>query len=403
VSKHSLLVRIGFISALLVLQLVLWLTNVQPLWLAALQFVVPAIFVLLATTLSAAPVLADLQTEAPHAGLAATAELIGRASTESLRQSQAARKEVTDVQRIVSQAIQGLVQSFSNITRQAKAQQEIAMKLTNNQYIVGGQEDLTFETFAIQTNQTLDIFVDATVKTSATSIELVDRMVVINEKIARTLTFLGDIDAISKQTNLLALNAAIEAARAGESGRGFAVVADEVRNLSLRTNDFSQRIRDTIAEMAESITEADKSISALASQDMNFVLQSKLQVQQTMEHVRTLNTSLEKAVTDLNAIAAQVEQSTNHAITSLQFQDIVAQSLDHTERRIGGLHGIHTLLGELSSRVAKEGANPGRFDIKQTLVELNDKLSGQIALVGDVMARNPVSQSSMSAGDAELF
>lgn len=401
-SKNRLLVRIGLIGALLVLQLVLWLVSVQPLWLAAVQLVVPSLL-LLATLLTDAPAPVAQQAEAPQPGLSATVELVGRASAESARQSQAARKEVSDVQRIVAQAIQGLVQSFSNITRQAKAQQEIALKLTNNQFITGEQEDLTFETFAIQTNQTLDIFVDATVKTSATSIELVDRMVVINEKIARTLTFLGDIDAISKQTNLLALNAAIEAARAGESGRGFAVVADEVRNLSLRTNDFSQRIRDTIAEMAESITEADKSISALASQDMNFVLQSKLQVQQTMEHVRTMNASLEKAVLDLNAIAAQVEQSTNHAITSLQFQDIVAQSLGHTERRMNGLSDIQALLSDLAARVAKDAATPGRSDFKQMLGEMNEKLNGQISAVGDVVARNPVSQNSMSAGDAELF
>lgn len=53
-----------------------------------------------------------------------------------------------------------------------------------------------------------------------------------------------DIVEISSTTNLIALNASIEAVRAGEAGKGFAVVAAEIKSLAASCSETAGRIQE---------------------------------------------------------------------------------------------------------------------------------------------------------------
>jgi methyl-accepting chemotaxis protein len=73
------------------------------------------------------------------------------------------------------------------------------------------------------------------------------------------------ITGIAAQTNLLALNATIEAARAGEAGRGFAVVAGEVKQLAQQSGTAAGDIAQRIATIQGKTAEATKALADIAT------------------------------------------------------------------------------------------------------------------------------------------
>lgn len=88
-------------------------------------------------------------------------------------------------------------------------------------------------------------------------------------------------------------------------------VADEVRNLSQRTNQFSDQIRTHMGSVHESLAKAHDTIHAVASMDMNFALQSKHHVQDTMQRIEQINSAMAGAANDINLRAGQVAERVN--------------------------------------------------------------------------------------------
>lgn len=106
------------------------------------------------------------------------------------------------------------------------------------------------------------------------------------------------IKKIADQTNLLGLNASIEAARAGEHGRGFDIVAKEIRKLSFETVSSTEKIRNTLDNMKESINEITTSIEKVVSVGKNQALST--------EEIASFMDEIEKMSKELNTYASKI-------------------------------------------------------------------------------------------------
>jgi len=295
---------------------------------------------------------------------------------------------------MIRQASGTLLTSFNNMNTQVLAQRDFALKIANT--LRGSDTDesnnVHFTEFILDNSKTLDSFVDNTVNTSKIAMGLVESMETINTQVNAVQGILGEIESISKQTNLLALNAAIEAARAGEAGRGFAVVADEVRNLSMRTTQFSDEIRRHMDLVHGSMNQAHDAIHTVASMDMNFALQSKQRVQDTMLRLERMNLEMGKAVQHIDTLAASVGQEVNAAVQALQFQDLTSQLVGHTRQRLETIReiisGMDLAVHEINDIAT--GLPAAHQRIRETIRKASERAS-------------PVKQGDMQSGDIELF
>lgn len=319
------------------------------------------------------------------------------------------RTELSQLTTLLDDAIHKLITSFTGLEAKTRHQHDLVLTLTS-QHDHGpaeedtlvtptepsdqnGKEKVSFEKFLADTSSTLSMFVDNTINNSKLGMELVSQMDEISRKMGAITVILNEVEGIASQTNLLALNAAIEAARAGEAGRGFAVVADEVRKLSVRSNEFSSEIRHHMDEVNRSVSSAEGVINQISSKDMNFALQSKVNVETMMKKIQDINDVMVAAVEELSGTTSEVSQYVQTAITTLQFQDMATQLVGHAGKR---MDIIHSLLDGISNIEAN------RRDGADRLGQLNTAIREMIELIEN-SRHNPVKQINVDAGDVELF
>lgn len=376
-------------AAAIIAGLVVWFA--EPMWrlLAILGLVAAAYFLARQHGRDAAE-LTEAADDCAGASLRALDELRGKLADEQRALVQPSLAEMARIGVLLDEAIGKLLSSFSNINAHIQAQRDHAIAILDSMQGKSDTDGINFNTFVVETSQTLESFVDNIVATSKTAVSLVETMDTINVQVSSVLNILGEIESISKQTNLLALNAAIEAARAGEAGRGFAVVADEVRALSQRTNQFSSEIRTHMDGVHNSLMRAQTDIQTVASMDMNFALQSKKRVQDTMGRLEKVNEDTGSIAMVIDGHAEQVAHEVNNAVTALQFQDVTSQILAQVRARVERFGGL--ALGDAAQERAPMGESPAlRQAEPERPVEPKTPLEPAAA------------QKNMQSGDIELF
>ncbi|TYP79655.1 methyl-accepting chemotaxis protein [Paenibacillus methanolicus] len=242
--------------------------------------------------------------------------LIGQAS-QNVLQVGAASEELAASAEQTSLATEQIAGSIQDIAGGAEQQ---AMRATEAAEAI---DEITrgMNQAASSIQHVADLTISTTEKAkqgSVVAVQAVEQMNKVQQSVGQTadvIHMLGDksteigdivqmITEISSQTNMLALNAAIEAARAGEQGRGFAVVAEEVRKLAEQSGKAAAQIRTLIADMQDSTEQAVRSM-----QDGTTVVKSGIDmVRLTGEAFVDIVRSVEQVAAESQEVSAIVEQ-----------------------------------------------------------------------------------------------
>lgn len=258
----------------------------------------------------------------------------------------------------------------------------------------GDSSGSSFDAMSATIMGTLDGFVKHITEISTSTTQLADQVNDIRERSFRMETMLEELSEIAGRTHLLSLNASIEAAHARQFGAGFAVVAGEVSKLADRSTALSNTIQEQVLGTRLALERTDAHVHAIASQDMNVAMASRGESEALVMSLRTSNWVVKDLVVQLEENARKVTEQVGHVVRSLQFEDLVHQTLMACLKELGNLLEQSQAWKALEVALkAGEPEGPALAALEATL--------GQIE-AARVQFR-AVKSGSLAAGEVDLF
>ncbi|MGC1550718.1 MAG: methyl-accepting chemotaxis protein [Rhodanobacter sp.] len=306
-----------------------------------------------------------------------------------------ATRELHQALELLSDAVLELGGGFDGLSQKTGQQQSLLKQIIDVQD--GG---VSVQDFAARTGDLLEHFVGMIVQMSRESLRIVYRIDGMAKEMDAVFGLLKNVNTIAEETNLLALNAAIEAARAGESGRGFAVVAGEIRNLASHSNQFNEQIGSHVERARTAMEQLRGLVGTMASQDLNVALSAKGGIDAMMAHVTESDARTSAVADQAVQINRGLGNDVSTTIRSLQFEDILSQLLNQTRMRLVELQDVTAECTRDIEVLACESNGA------EALAERAQRMRARLGVQREkarLRSRGPALQSSMDAGEIELF
>jgi ABC-type transporter Mla subunit MlaD len=175
----------------------------------------------------------------------------------------------------------------------------------------------------------------------------------------------------------------------------FITISDEVRNLSGNVDKFSAQIQHLVDDVGQSLKLAEQCMDKFAAEDVSRVRESREHIQNMVTNLAKFNDTVTGNAVELNSISNKVEQNVLVVISSLQFQDMSSQLIEHARMRMKALQ-------EVANEMAKRGDSRNSQDYLERIAAYNLLLEKHVISL-DKQKTNPVAQKEYRSGDVELF
>lgn len=181
----------------------------------------------------------------------------------------------------------------------------------------------------------------------------------------------------------------------GKLVSNFISISDGVRDLSGHTNDFSKQVHEVVDKVSKSLEAAEQSISNLDADDREVMMESNQLVRAIMSELTVFNEAVANNAVELNVISSNVEQNVLVVISTLQFQDMSSQLIEHARLRMSALQ-------EVANEMGRGGSSKDQKQYLERIAAYNRLLDKHVVSL-DKQKANPVAQKDFGAGDIELF
>ncbi len=311
------------------------------------------------------------------------------------------RAELAQVKSLLSDAVVTLLDSFSGLNRESRGQNTMILSVLEDLHRDRSQHgsDVAFHDFVSEMDQALHLFVEHIQEISEQSTAMVEQIDQIVKHLDKASDLLVDVKGAADQTKMLTLSAANEVAQADGAGRRFAVVADEVTVLSQRSNQFNQEIGAVLKDTRENIHKVRQSASRFSAKDLSFALDSRVQVDAMLQELGDINDVIGSRLKEASDVTRRIDNMASDAVRSLQFEDIVRQLTESSERHLGRLEQmLTTVAAGMQELKAIEPVVPGSVVVLHKLtLQINQIQSGAGG------EEKTVQQSSMGGGGVDLL